>query len=103
MLHALILFSERLVRCVLLLFGGFFGSGEGFGDVVEIVGSAVYADEGWVAFAVVVVEVGGGDEGVALEDEVDGFGFALGVFDRFLECVAGEDVAVDGDDFLAWG
>ncbi len=93
----------ELVECYsrFLFGGGFFGGGEGFGDVVEVVGGAVYADEGGVAFAVVVVEVGGGDEGVGLEDEVDGFGLALGVFDGGLEGVAGEDVAVDGDDLLA--
>ena len=90
-----------LVHGVFLLGGDFLGGGEGFGDVVEVVGGAVYADEGGEAFAVVVVEVGGGDEGVALEDEVDGFGLALGFFDGGAESVAGEDVAVDGDDLLA--
>ena len=77
------------------------GFGEGFGDVVEVGGGAVDADEGGVAFAVVVVDVGGGDEGVALEDEVDGLGGSLGLLDGGFERVAGEDVAVDGDDLLA--
>ncbi len=48
-----------------------------------------------------VVKVGIGDEGVALQDEVDWFGLALGVLDGGFEGVAGEDVAVDGDDFFA--
>ena len=61
------------------------------------------ADEGGVALAVVVVDVGEGDEGVGLEDEVDGLGLALGVLDGGLEGVGGEDVAVDGDDLLAGG
>ncbi len=90
-----------LVDGVFLLRGGLLGGGEGLGDVVEIVGGAVYADEGGKAFAVVVVDVAGGDEGVALEDEVDGFGLALGFFDGCAESFAGEDVAVDGDDLLA--
>jgi hypothetical protein len=49
----------------------------------------------------VIVEVGGSDEGVALDDQVDGFGFAFGFFDGVAESFAGEDVAVDGDDLLS--
>jgi hypothetical protein len=90
----------ELVRRVLLLGWWLLRSGEGFGDVVEVVGGAVYADERGIAFAVVVIDVGIRDEGIGLQDEVDGFGFALGVFDGGLEGVAGEDVAVDGDDLL---
>src|SRR5580704_7631396 len=87
---------------VVFLFGRrFLGGGEGFGDVVEVVGRAVYADERGVAFAVVVVDVGVGDEGVGLQDEMDGFGFAFRVLDGFFEGVAGEDVAVDSDDLLS--
>src|ERR1700688_4899506 len=84
----------------LLLLGG---GGAGFGDGVEVVGGAVYADEDGVTLAVVVVEVGEGDEAVLLEDEVDGFGGSLGVADGGLELVAGEGLAVDGVDLLAGG
>ena len=88
---------------VFLFFGDDFGFGEGPGDVVEIGGSAVYSDESGVAFAVVVVDVGEGDEGVGLQDEVDGLGLAFGVLDGGAEGVGGVDAAVDGEDLLAGG
>lgn len=44
------------------------------GYVVEVVGGSFYPDEGWVALASVVVDVGVFDVGIGLEDEVDGLG-----------------------------
>ena len=79
----------------------FFRGGEGLGDVVDVGGGAVYADEGGVAYAAVVVDVGGGDEGVALQDEVDRFGGSLRLFDSCFQGIAGEYIAVDCDDLLA--
>src|ERR1700734_2182356 len=92
-----------LVGGISLFVGYLFRGGEGLGDVVEVVGGAVYANERGIALAVVVVDVGVSDEGIALEDEVDGLGFAFRVFDGAAECIAGEDVAVDGDDLLPRG
>ena len=60
------------------------GGGEGLGDVIHVGGGTIYANEGRVAFAFVVVDVGHGDEAVLFEDEVDGFGGALGGFNGCL-------------------
>src|ERR1700761_2134469 len=93
--------KPKLVGGFLLFGGSFLRGGEGFGDVVEVVGGAVYADEGREARAVGGVDGRGGDEGIGLEDEADGLGGAFGLVDGVFEGVAGEDVAVDGDDLLA--
>ena len=103
------------VPCLRKLLGRWFG--EGCGDFVEIVFGAVDADEGWETFAVVVVDVDGFDEAFGLDDEVDGGRVGFGFDDGVVQGVGadhevgfggrpgdeGEDVAVDGEDFLARG
>ena len=54
-----------------------------------------------VAFAVVIVDVEMVDEGVGLDDDVDGFGSAFRGLDGGFENVVGEDVAVDSEDLVS--
>src|ERR1700679_1766485 len=51
--------------------------GEGGCDLVEVVFGAVDADHYWVAHAVVVVDVDGGDVLLGLHEEVEWFGAGL--------------------------
>src|ERR1700679_3713654 len=90
----------------LVVFGGV-GSGWGRmlgergGDLVEVVLDAVDADHGGVAFAVVVVDVDGGDVLLGLHEKVDRLGAGFGSDEGLMQRFRGEDEVVDGDQFLA--
>ena len=81
---------------------GWVRSGEGLDDVVEVGRGCLRCVRGrGISRRRTKAMIGHGEEGVGLEEEVDGLGLAFGGFDGVGEEDWGVGLAVDPDDLLA--